>query len=135
MKTFTSYPSVRTISLSTAADSPRKPPGAAQFYRLTAHSGGEMAFRGREVAVGRMRPRAAGIENQVHLFVTERETVVVGLRLGHPEGGPNGPIRKSRYQLLREFQELGGGLRWLDVSCPWTEAVNDLKERLEQEDR
>lgn len=108
---------------------------ASEFHRLKAHSGGEMAFRGREAAVGRTNPRAAGIENQVHLFVTERETVVIGLRVGHPEGGPNGPIREARFQELREFDRLGDGLEWLDASCPWTEAVDDLKKTLEQEDR
>ncbi|MDP2499025.1 MAG: hypothetical protein Q8W44_13695 [Candidatus Palauibacterales bacterium] len=122
-------------AVDTAPGQLRVSTGAMQFYRLAAHSGGEMAFRGREAAVGRMRPRAAGIENQVHLFVTERETVVVGLRVGHPEGGPNGPIRTSRYQVLREFQDLEGALRWLDASCPWTGALDDLKEKLGQEDR
>lgn len=106
--------------------------GASEFHRLTAHSGGELTFRGREVAVGRSDPSAAGIENQVHLFVTEQGKIVIGLRVGTLGGGPNGPIRDARFQLLREFEEPDGALQWLDTTCPWTEAVDDLREELAQ---
>lgn len=122
-------------AVDTESDQLRVAGGASEPHRLTAHSGGEMAFRGQRAAVGRMNPKAAGIENEIHLFVTERETVIIGLRVGHPQGGPNGPIQESRFQILREFKESGSALAWLDASCPWTEAVDDLKKTLEQEDR
>lgn len=109
--------------------------GDPKFHRLRAHSGGEMDFRGQDVAIGRMNPKAAGIENEIHLFVTGRETLVIGLRVGHPNGGPNGPIRETRFQILREFEEPGRALGWLDATCPWTEAVGDLTKKLEQAHR
>lgn len=122
-------------AVDTELDQLRASGGDPEFYRLKAYSGGQMAFRGQHVVMGRMSPKAAGIENQIHLFVTERETVVIGLRVGHPEGGPNGPIQESGYQILREFEELGSAMAWLDATCPWTEAVGDMKRRLEQEHR
>lgn len=117
-------------TVNTGLDQLRASGRSPQFYRLKAPSGGQMAVHGQDVVTGRMNPEAAGIENEIHLFVTERETVVIGLRVGHPEGGPNGPIQKHRYQVLREFEELGGALGWLDATCPWTEALDGLKERL-----
>lgn len=100
----------------------REERGDPEHYRLEDGYAGEVTFEGWRLAVGRTEPVAAGVQNQVHLFATKSGEAVAGLRVGHVNAGPNGPIRSCEYRLVRRFDSLREAASWLEEDCPWEEA-------------